>query len=202
MRCKRDFCSDCGIINQKGFRHQMCKECVHITDMKKMKKKIIMPLTLCQFNSKIISLISSYAIGFIVKCSNKHCQADIHVNNWFDFQHNIECEGRVFHKYHVERHHANYYYRGTFHHLHGDFWRIFCAQCKQTKLKKCTFYSDCRNYDLTKCCKDHSFCMSYPRKIWKYAQDTPYKCNMAGKCCYVEDVNHRSGTSRLRCVFC
>jgi len=95
--CSRDICIECSIPHNHDHKepslpkeHYLCKSCVMKEEKNTVFRAISEGIQLRDdcliFESGVISIISSYAVGIVVQCSNatEECNAKISISTRFD----------------------------------------------------------------------------------------------------------------------
>eukprot|EP01084_Bolivina_argentea_P307366 531270_1 len=132
----------------------MCRDYIILGEMEIITNIITNTNIIIKTYDDIISLISEYAIGYIITCSHTQCNNQIIIDNQYDFMMN-----ETFY-YRIEQHKCPEKTKKLAQ-LYGQFYRVSCSICASKSLKNC-LKSNCRNqdieYDICLNHNEHFFC--------------------------------------------
>eukprot|EP01084_Bolivina_argentea_P248438 415584_1 len=122
--CSNYVCNRCN----KFFRKlEKCKNCYVIEELTVIIKRID-DVIHAWVNIDCIKIIGEYAIGFAVDCCNDNCENEIVANSQCELKNSVNYKGNKICLYNPKKHTNTII-------LYNTHYRIFCAECSQSKLK-------------------------------------------------------------------
>eukprot|EP01084_Bolivina_argentea_P263446 445913_1 len=143
------------------------------------------------FDQNVIHILTQYSMGTSVECNN--CQSEIVCDNQYQFETNVNQNGKSFHKYLILHDNIKKNDKEIVNVIYRQNRRVFCDNCcVATVLQQCEHRSgQCKNFhvvdqDTDGLCMNHPFCSRCGKRLNYFL---PSKCKKCFKSICRNDLN-------------